>query len=100
VALAAITIGNRSGSAYQYQTWVDMVGVTAEVVGSNDAGAVPAIYVYANPGDGLGVRLHFNGENSFATAHTPAVEYGSSNIWVNDGNGGNSGFVEVNQNDD
>ena len=55
---AAITAGNRS-TGYQYPTTLTMTGCTVQSIGQ-DAEYFPAMYVYANPEDGMGVTIDYS----------------------------------------
>lgn len=74
---AGLTIGNRSASSYQYPTNVTLENVTVNVEGTY-ASEHPAVYVYANQGEGLGVTLNHSG-----CTFNGDVIYGSANITVN-----------------
>lgn len=78
VNLAAITIGNKAPNAYQYPTNVTLKGTELILKGTYGS-AFPALYAYANQGEGLGVTLNFDDNCTFAKM----PEYGSTNIVVN-----------------
>lgn len=78
VNLAAITIGNKAPNAYQYPTNVTLKGTELLLKGTYGS-AFPALYAYANQGEGLGVTLKFDDNCTFAKM----PEYGSTNIVVN-----------------
>ena len=80
VNLAAMTIGNKTSTAYQYPTNVSLVNTKVKVEGDN-ASYFPSLYAYANSGEGLGVTLTYN-ENCTFTGGT-GMSYGSTNIVVN-----------------
>lgn len=89
INLAALTIGNKSPNAYQYPTVITLVNTTVQSIGDH-AEYFPALYAYANSGEGLGVTLSYDDQCQF----TGGIEYGSTNITVNgsavvsDGDGG------------
>ena len=56
VNLAAVTIGNKGTSAYQYPTSLTIKNNTIQCVGQS-ADYFPAMYVIANQGEGLGVSI-------------------------------------------
>ncbi|MCM1503570.1 MAG: hypothetical protein NC127_00030 [Muribaculum sp.] len=84
VPLAGIIIGNNN-KAYQYPTTVNLKGCTIEIptVAQNTdndlSSSLPAVYAYANQGEGLGVTFNYDE----ATAFNGALEFASSNITVN-----------------
>lgn len=89
INLAALTIGNKSPNAYQYPTVITLINTTVQSTGEH-AEYFPALYAYANSGEGLGVTLSYDDQCKF----TGDIEYGSTNITVNgsavvsDSNGG------------
>lgn len=80
VNLAALTIGNKHATSYQYPTNVSLVSTEVKVEGEY-ASYFPALYAYANSGEGLGVTLTYD-ENCTFTGGTGMI-YGSTNIVVN-----------------
>ena len=80
VNLAALTIGNKHATSYQYPTNVSLVNTAVKVEGEN-ASCFPSLYAYANSGEGLGVTLTYD-ENCTFTGGT-GMSYGSTNIVVN-----------------
>ena len=80
INLAAMTIGNKHATSYQYPTNVTLVDTDVKVVGDY-ASFFPALYAYANSGEGLGVTLTYDEDCTF-TGGTGII-YGSSNIVVN-----------------
>ena len=80
VNLAAMTIGNKTSTAYQYPTNVSLVNTEVKVEGDN-ANYFPSLYAYANAGEGLGVTLTYD-KNCTFTGGT-GMSYGSTNIVVN-----------------
>ena len=83
VPLAGVTMGNHSNS-YQYPTVVEMKGCTVNIpdVAKNDGdiqASLPAVYIYANQGSGLGVTFTYDE----ATKINGELEVASSNITVN-----------------
>lgn len=78
VNLAALTIGNKSASAYQYPTNVTHENTELILTGAHGE-AFPALYAYANQGEGLGVTLNYNASCQF----DGNLIYGSDNIVVN-----------------
>ena len=80
VNLAAMTIGNKTSTAYQYPTNVSLVNTEVKVEGDY-ANYFPSLYAYANAGEGLGVTLTYD-ENCKFTGGT-GMSYGSTNIVVN-----------------
>ena len=82
-AFAGITIGNYGGNSYQYETTVDMTGVTVKVKDTY-ASAFPALHACANSADGKGVTITYDNASLFtASGYNPAIEYGTTNIQVN-----------------
>lgn len=79
INLAALTIGNKSPKAYQYPTVITLVNTTVQSTGDH-AEYFPALYAYANSGDGLGVTLKYDNHCTF----TGDIKYGSTNITVNE----------------
>lgn len=91
INIAALTIGNKSPNAYQYPTVITLVNTTVQSTGEH-AEYFPALYAYANSGEGLGVTLSYDDQCQF----TGGIEYGSTNITVNGSevvSGGDGGFV-------
>ena len=80
VNLAAMTIGNKTSTAYQYPTNVSLVNTEVKVEGDY-ANYFPSLYAYANAGEGLGVTLTYD-ENCTFTGGT-GMSYGSTDIVVN-----------------
>ena len=80
VNLAAMTIGNKHTTSYQYPTNVSLVNTAVKVEGEY-ASCFPALYAYANSGEGLGLTLTYD-ENCTFTGGT-GMSYGSTNIVVN-----------------
>ena len=78
VNVAALTLGNKGGNAYQYPTVIDLKNTKLETTGEY-ASLFPALYAWANQGEGLGVTLTYDDQCVFNGAET----YGSSNIVVN-----------------
>ena len=78
VNLSALTVGNKAPNAYQYPTTLNLVNTTVETVGTF-ASFFPAMYVWANEGEGLGVTITYDDQCEF----TGAITYGNSNITVN-----------------
>lgn len=76
--IAALTIGNKSTSAYQYPTNVTLENTKLTLGGAHGA-AFPALYAYANQGEGLGVTLTYDESCTF----DGNLVYGSENIVVN-----------------
>ncbi len=77
--VAALTVGNKStGSAYQYPSELHLINTTVESAGEH-ASYFPALYAWANQGEGLGVTITYDGETTFMGQ----VTYGSDNIQVN-----------------
>ena len=63
--IAGLTVGNKlPGAAYQYPSSINLVNTVVEVTGPY-AGNLPAMYVWANEGDGLGVTITYNGVTKF-----------------------------------
>ena len=83
VNVAALTIGNKSENAYQYPTSVSLLGNTVLTVTGEAESLFPAVYAYANQGEGLGVSFNYDETVKFVGTHEPIREYGSSNIMVN-----------------
>ena len=90
VPLAAMTIGNK-GNSYQYPTTVKLTNckvtlpevtkmdLTTEDVEVARLSSLPAVYVHANQGEGLGVTFTYDA----ATTFDGELEYASTNITVN-----------------
>ena len=78
VNIAALTLGNKSSNAYQYPTTVSLVDTDVKSIGEH-ASYFPAVYVYANSGDGLGVTFSYDDYCNFEGE----LIYGSDNITVN-----------------
>ena len=77
--IAALTVGNKgTGSAYQYPSELHLVNTTVASAGDY-GGYFPALYAWANQGEGLGVTITYDSDTQF----TGDVVYGSSNITVN-----------------
>lgn len=74
--VAALTIGNKAPGAYQYPTTISLMNTK---VICNQSEYIPALYGYANSGDGLGVTLTYDEQCQF----TGELVYGSTNIVVN-----------------
>lgn len=84
VPYACVTMGNRGADAYQYPTDVTMNGCKIMVAdGAKNVGnideSLPAVYIYANQGDGLGVNFNYDS----ATTITGDVEVASENVIIN-----------------
>ena len=77
VPLAAMTIGNRSASAYQYPTNVTLKN-TDIILSGTYGKEFPSIYAYANQSAGLGVTLTYDEDCHF----DKAPELASANITV------------------
>lgn len=87
VNAAALTVGNKvaeNSSSYQYPTELNLMGTTVRVVGTY-ASYFPAMYVWANQGEGLGVSIVYDPGCSFMQegGSPNAIVYGSKNITVN-----------------
>lgn len=78
VNVAALTIGNKAPSAYQYPTNVTLENTKLVLDGTNGS-YFPALYAYANQGEGLGVTLNYDESCEFGGKDV----YGSENIVVN-----------------
>ena len=83
VNVAALTIGNKLESSYQYPTDVSLKGNTTLTVSGEAESLFPVVYAHANSGDGLGVTFNYDETVKFVGTHEPQCEYGSSNIVVN-----------------
>ncbi len=83
VNVAALTIGNKLESSYQYPTDVSLKGNTTLKVSGEAESLFPVVYAHANSGEGLGVTFNYDGTVKFVGTHEPQCEYGSSNIVVN-----------------
>lgn len=77
VNIAAITIGNKNPDRDQYPAEVTLVNTEIKLL--NNGIHFPALYVYANQGEGLGVALNYNASCTF----DGNLIYGSDNIVVN-----------------
>lgn len=71
---AALVVGNRASDAYQYST-VLKISDSKLLSGT---GSSPAVYVYANQGEGLGVTINYDG-----CEFTGDFEVASGNVTVN-----------------
>ena len=78
VNVSALTIGNKGTNAYQYPTNVTLKGCTVSSIGKA-ADYLPAVYAYANSGEGLGVTFTYDDACTFNGQRI----YGSTNITVN-----------------
>ena len=72
---AALVVGNRASSAYQYPT---VLKISDSKLQSKGTGSSPAVYVYANQGEGLGVTINYDG-----CEFTGDFEVASGNVTVN-----------------
>ena len=63
VNVAALTVGNK-GDGYQYPTSIALHNTVVEIVGPY-VEYLPAMYVWANQGDGLGVTITYDGDTKF-----------------------------------
>lgn len=63
VNVAALTVGNK-GTGYQYPTSIALHNTVVEIVGPY-VEYLPAMYVWANQGDGLGVTITYDGNTKF-----------------------------------
>lgn len=59
---AALVVGNRASSAYQYPT---VLKISDSNLQSKGTGSSPAMYVWANEGDGLGVTITYDEDTKF-----------------------------------
>lgn len=63
--IAGLTVGNKlPGAAYQYPSSINLVNTVVEVTGPY-ADNLPAMYVWANEGDDLGVTITYDGNTKF-----------------------------------
>ena len=63
--IAGLTVGNKlPGAAYQYPSSINLVNTVVEVTGPY-ADNLPAMYVWANDGDDLGVTITYDGYTKF-----------------------------------
>lgn len=72
---AALVVGNRTSDAYQYPT---VLKISDSKLQSKGTGSSPAVYVYANQGEGLGVTIDYDG-----CEFTGDFEVASGNVTVN-----------------
>lgn len=72
---AALVVGNRTSDAYQYPT---VLKISDSKLQSKGTGSSPAVYVYANQGEGLGVTINYDG-----CEFTGDFEVASGNVTVN-----------------
>lgn len=72
---AALVVGNKASSAYQYPT---VLKISDSELQSEGTGSSPAVYVYANQGEGLGVTIDYDG-----CEFTGDFEVASGNVTVN-----------------
>ena len=75
--IAALTVGNKS-TGYQYPSELHLINTTVESAGEH-AAYFPALYSWANQGEGLGVTITYDS----ATQFKGNLVYGSNNITVN-----------------
>lgn len=75
VPSAALVVGNRASDAYQYPT---VLKISDSKLQSEGTGSSPAVYVYANQGEGLGVTINYDG-----CEFTGDFEVASGNVTVN-----------------
>lgn len=76
VPTGALIIGNRSAS-YQYPTNINLVDT--DVVSNGSAGSqCPAVYVYANAADGLGVDFVYDDQSTFDNGTQEAMVFGTT----------------------
>ena len=78
VNISALTVGNKGGSSYQYPTILNLENTTLQCVGKY-ASVFPAMYVWANQSENMGVTITYDDQCTF----TGDVIYGSDNIVVN-----------------
>ena len=81
VPVAAATFGNRTTNAYQYATNVTVENSNFNVQGDN-ASLFPAVYIYANSGNGIGVTLTYDAATTF-TGGSKNIAVGSTNVKIN-----------------
>ena len=63
--IAGLTVGNKlPGAAYQYSSSINLVNTVVEVTGPY-ADNLPAMYVWANEGDDLGVTITYDEDTKF-----------------------------------
>lgn len=63
--IAGLTVGNKlPGAAYQYSSSINLVNTVVEVTGPY-ADNLPAMYVWANEGEGLGVEITYDENTKF-----------------------------------
>ena len=75
VPSAALVVGNKASDAYQYPT---VLKISDSELQSKGTGSSPAVYVYANQGEGLGVTIDYDG-----CEFTGDFEVASGNVTVN-----------------
>ena len=75
--IAALTVGNKS-TGYQYPSELHLINTTVESAGEY-ASYFPALYSWANQGEGMGVTITYDS----ATQFKGNLVYGSGNITVN-----------------
>ena len=75
--IAALTVGNKS-TGYQYPSELHLINTTVESAGEH-ASYFPALYSWANQGEGMGVTITYDS----ATQFKGDLVYGSGNITVN-----------------
>ena len=75
--IAALTVGNKS-TGYQYPSELHLINTTVESAGEH-ASYFPALYSWANQGEGMGVTITYDS----ATQFKGDLIYGSGNITVN-----------------
>lgn len=81
--IAGLTVGNKlPGNSYQYPSSLVLKNTVVEVTGPY-ADKLPAMYVWANEGEGLGVEIIYDENTKFYGART--YGNGGKNITVNGG---------------
>lgn len=80
--LAAITLGNKHATSYQYPTNVTLKNTKTHVTGDY-ASLFPNMYIYANQGENLGVTLTYDEQCSFTDGGKGIVYGTTQNVIVN-----------------
>lgn len=80
--LAAITLGNKHATSYQYPTNVTLKNTKTHVTGDY-ASLFPNMYIYANPGENLGVTLTYDEQCDFTNGGKGIVYGTTQNVTVN-----------------
>ena len=83
-AFAALTIGNYENNAYQYETKATFTGTNKAIVSGTNKSDFPAIHVCARSATYPVTITGFAKNMTTEGGKTPAIEYGTTNITVDD----------------